>query len=98
MRDASVEALLGHATAYTVGAGDVLQITVWDHPELAAASGSPSPAAARTFDPPPGFIIDDTGSLRFPFAGNIHVQGHDGRRSSTQACRGTRQVVFAILK
>ncbi|AXF12309.1 sugar ABC transporter substrate-binding protein [Paraburkholderia graminis] len=73
--DASVEALLGHATAYTVGAGDVLQITVWDHPELAAASGSPSPAAARAFDPPPGFIIDDTGSLRFPFAGNIHVQG-----------------------
>ncbi|MFM0735999.1 polysaccharide biosynthesis/export family protein [Paraburkholderia xenovorans] len=73
--DASASALLGSSQPYTIGAGDVLQITVWDHPELAAALGSQPPANARTYDPPPGFIVDDGGYLRFPFVGNIHVEG-----------------------
>lgn len=73
--DESASALLGRAQAYTIGVGDVLQITVWDHPELAAALGSQPPANARTYDPPPGFIVDDTGYLRFPFVGNIRVEG-----------------------
>ncbi|TCK86889.1 polysaccharide export outer membrane protein [Paraburkholderia sp. BL9I2N2] len=73
--DASASALLGRGQAYTIGAGDVLQITVWDHPELAAALGAQPPANARTYDPPPGFVVDDTGYLRFPFVGNIHVEG-----------------------
>ncbi|WP_456264759.1 polysaccharide biosynthesis/export family protein [Paraburkholderia nemoris] len=73
--DESASALLGRSQAYTIGVGDVLQITVWDHPELAAALGSQPPANARTYDPPPGFIVDDTGYLRFPFVGNIRVEG-----------------------
>ncbi|WP_168792134.1 polysaccharide biosynthesis/export family protein [Paraburkholderia aromaticivorans] len=73
--DADTRVLLGHASAYTVGVGDVLQITVWDHPELAAALGAQSPANARAYDPPPGFIVDDNGRLRFPFAGTIRVEG-----------------------
>lgn len=73
--DESASALLGRSQAYTIGIGDVLQITVWDHPELAAALGSQPPANARTYDPPPGFIVDDTGYLRFPFVGNIRVEG-----------------------
>ncbi|MFM0591929.1 polysaccharide biosynthesis/export family protein [Paraburkholderia dilworthii] len=73
--DASASALLGRGQAYTIGAGDVLQITVWDHPELAAALGAQPPANARAFDPAPGFVVDDTGYLRFPFVGNIHVEG-----------------------
>lgn len=73
--DADLSALLGHSPAYTLGIGDVLQITVWDHPELAAALGAQPPANARAYDPPPGFIVDDNGRLRFPFAGAIRVQG-----------------------
>ncbi|MFM0502660.1 polysaccharide biosynthesis/export family protein [Paraburkholderia caffeinilytica] len=73
--DESASALLGRGQAYTIGVGDVLQITVWDHPELAAALGSQPPANARAYDPPPGFIVDDTGYLRFPFVGNIRVEG-----------------------
>ncbi|WP_175051777.1 polysaccharide biosynthesis/export family protein [Paraburkholderia sediminicola] len=73
--DESASALLGRSQAYTIGVGDVLQITVWDHPELAAALGSQPPANARVYDPPPGFIVDDTGYLRFPFVGNIRVEG-----------------------
>ncbi|WP_310118586.1 polysaccharide biosynthesis/export family protein [Paraburkholderia terricola] len=73
--DASAGVLLGRAQAYTIGVGDVLQITIWDHPELAAALGAQPPANVRAYDPPPGFIVDDSGNLRFPFAGSIHVEG-----------------------
>jgi polysaccharide biosynthesis/export protein len=73
--DAEARALFAAPTPYTVGAGDVLQITVWDHPELAAAMGTQPPANSRVSDPPPGFVVDDRGDLRFPFVGNISVQG-----------------------
>jgi len=73
--EASARALYGHGHAYTIGPADVLQITVWDHPELAAALGAQPPANARVFDPPPGFVVDDAGNLRFPFVGNLHVEG-----------------------
>ncbi|WP_241019010.1 polysaccharide biosynthesis/export family protein [Paraburkholderia sp. Tr-20389] len=61
--------------AYTVGAGDVLQITVWDHPELAAALGTQSQSSARAADAPPGFVVDQDGTLQFPFVGRIQVAG-----------------------
>jgi polysaccharide export outer membrane protein len=61
--------------SYKIGAGDVLQITVWDHPELAAALGGQTQAAARPSDAPPGFVVDDAGYLVFPYAGRIHVAG-----------------------
>ncbi|WP_436972074.1 polysaccharide biosynthesis/export family protein [Paraburkholderia fungorum] len=73
--DANLAALLARAQSYTVGAGDVLQITVWDHPELAAALGAQPPADSRAYDPPPGFVIDDSGFLRFPYVGSVRVQG-----------------------
>jgi polysaccharide biosynthesis/export protein len=73
--DARIRTLFHPRRAYTVGAGDVLQITVWDHPELAAALGSQPAADARASDPPPGFVVDDNGYLRFPYAGRFSVAG-----------------------
>ncbi|SAK79289.1 polysaccharide export protein [Caballeronia catudaia] len=60
---------------YRIGPGDVLQITVWDHPEIAAAAGAPLQGTARTADPAPGFVVDQSGNLQFPYVGNIHVAG-----------------------
>jgi polysaccharide export outer membrane protein len=64
---------------YRIGTGDVLQITVWDHPELAAALGPQSAAAAanntRTSEPLPGFTVDEKGYVRFPYAGAVQVAG-----------------------
>ncbi|AOK46154.1 sugar ABC transporter substrate-binding protein [Burkholderia sp. MSMB617WGS] len=62
-------------SGYTIGRGDVLQITVWDHPELAAALGAQQQTAARTADAPAGFVVDQDGTLQFPFVGRIAVAG-----------------------
>ncbi|ORC47965.1 sugar ABC transporter substrate-binding protein [Burkholderia sp. A27] len=68
--------LFGKPPSYKVGPGDVLQIVVWDHPELAAALGQP-PANAKTSDAAPGFLIDENGDVQFPYAGTVHVAGKD---------------------
>ncbi|PMS11658.1 sugar ABC transporter substrate-binding protein [Trinickia caryophylli] len=69
-----VAALFGKPSAYTVGPGDVLQITVWDHPELAAALGQPA-QTTRDADAAPGFVVDEAGNIQFPYAGTLHVAG-----------------------
>lgn len=81
MRDADRNAaprfpdLMTPLSAYAVGYGDVLQITVWDHPELALALGSQPQSSTRPSDAPAGFVVDQNGDLQFPFAGRIHVAG-----------------------
>jgi polysaccharide export outer membrane protein len=60
---------------YTLGAGDVLQITVWDHPELTAAMGTQSQNQVRPSDAPAGFVVDQGGNIAFPYAGVINVMG-----------------------
>lgn len=68
-------ALFDRPAVYTLGTGDVLQITVWDHPELAVAQGAPQQTNLRPFDPPQGFVIDDAGNVQVPYAGNVPVSG-----------------------
>ncbi|WP_175767016.1 polysaccharide biosynthesis/export family protein [Burkholderia cenocepacia] len=73
---ASLSALTAaRAPAYRIGPGDVLQITVWDHPELAAAQGSASQTPPRAADPVAGFVVDDRGNLTFPYAGTLKMAG-----------------------
>jgi polysaccharide export outer membrane protein len=68
--------LLGTPQPYTVGPGDVLQIVVWDHPEFAAALGSSQgQSSSRSGDPFAGFVVDQSGSLTFPYAGTLRVAG-----------------------
>ncbi|KEZ02587.1 sugar ABC transporter substrate-binding protein [Burkholderia sp. MSh2] len=69
---------------YTIGRGDVLQITVWDHPELAAALGAPAQAAPRAADAAPGFVVDQDGTLQFPYAGRLPVAGLTAEQVQTQ--------------
>ncbi|WP_322105706.1 polysaccharide biosynthesis/export family protein [Paraburkholderia sp. J41] len=71
-----VKLLSGAPKPYAIGAGDVLQIVVWDHPEIAAAMGTGgSQASSRPGDPFSGFTVDQTGDLQFPYAGALHVAG-----------------------
>nr|WP_236078306.1 polysaccharide biosynthesis/export family protein [Paraburkholderia nemoris] len=82
MREADAQAnavqlgeLMSKPEPYTLGVGDVLQITVWDHPELMAALGAQTQTNNRPFDPAQGFVIDTNGNVQMPYAGNVHVAG-----------------------
>ena len=76
--EASAESLglFGKPSPYKIGPGDVLQITVWDHPELAAAVGQVT-QVNRPADAVPGFLVDEEGNVQFPYAGTLHVAGKD---------------------
>ena len=54
---------------YHIGPGDILQITVWDHPELTIPAGS--------FRDPEdsGQQVGDDGNLYYPYVGVIHAAG-----------------------
>jgi polysaccharide biosynthesis/export protein len=71
----SAASLVTTPAPYVLGPGDVLNITVWDHPELAAAQAGTSQTATRAADPVAGFVIDQKGDLMFPYAGRVHVAG-----------------------
>jgi len=68
--------LFGKPGVYRIGPGDVLQIIVWDHPELAAAVGQVT-QVQRPADAVPGFLVDESGNIQFPYAGTLHVAGKD---------------------
>lgn len=73
--------LTAPAPPYTIGAGDILAILVWGHPELAAATlsaQSPLISAAEqaaAMAAPQGFVVGEQGTIQFPFAGNLPVAG-----------------------
>jgi len=77
---------------YTLGAGDVLQITVWDHPELTAAMGTQSQNQVRPSDAPAGFVVDQEGNIAFPYAGVFNVMGLRTDQVQTQLYRRLTKV------
>jgi polysaccharide export outer membrane protein len=67
--------LFAKPAGYKLGSGDVLQITVWDHPELAAAVGQPA-QNTKTSDAAPGFVVNSEGNIQFPYIDKpIHAAG-----------------------
>jgi polysaccharide export outer membrane protein len=71
----AVRDLMTQPPPYVIGVGDVLDITVWGHPELLAAQGPQSQTVTRQSDPLPGFVVDQSGNVQFPYAGNVHMAG-----------------------
>lgn len=72
-----VQHLFGKAEPYRVGPGDILNIVVWNHPELALTpAGSASTAIVTGVNElGNGYNVGPDGTIQFPFAGSIHVAG-----------------------
>ena len=63
------ELLTTEPKVYRIGAGDVLFITVWDHPELTVPSGSQQQVISN------GRVVHPNGELFYPHVGTVMAMG-----------------------
>jgi polysaccharide export outer membrane protein len=94
-----VEELFATPTPYRIGAGDIISVVVWDHPELVFPTQTYSIGAA--FEIPtssggsnmPGYVVSPNGDIQFPYAGVMHVAGKTANQVRDEMARVLSRVV-----
>ena len=85
---AEVKALIGTPQPYTIGPGDVLNIVVWDHPELALTpAGGLGTDTASLSGVGNGYNVSPDGRIQFPYIGTVKLSGlteYEARELITQ--------------
>lgn len=71
----TLQELVVPAKPYTIGVGDVLGVTVWDHPQLALPPTTTSGSSQEAGTIPNGYLVSDEGTIQFPYVGDFKVQG-----------------------
>lgn len=72
-----IRRLFGVAKPYLIGPGDIINIVVWDHPELvlpAAGSTSANDSSSLT-GVGNGYNVGSDGTIQFPYVGYLKVSG-----------------------
>ena len=92
--------------AYKVGPGDVLNVIVWDHPELStpmsmtgaatqvAGIGQSRTGSNNSFSTnSSGILVNASGNIYFPYAGKIHVGGMTVEQLRTMLTKRIRRYI-----
>ncbi len=77
---ADVKSLFAEGQAYGIGAGDVVEVVVWNHPELTLI-----PAGASVI--PAGFNVSLDGMIQFPLIGTFKIVGLTENQARTALTR-----------
>lgn len=71
-----VKQLFGTPSQYRIGAGDILNIVVWDHPELVLQpAGSITTDAVSGSPVSNGYNVSQDGQIQFPYVGTFKAGG-----------------------
>ena len=71
-----VQHLFASAAQYRIGGGDILNIVVWDHPELTLMpAGSLNTDAISGSPVSNGYNVSQAGMIQFPYVGSFQVGG-----------------------
>jgi polysaccharide export outer membrane protein len=90
-----VARFFGQAQPYTIGTSDIINVVVYDHPELLPGAGT---VISQQADPTgissaPGFIVDGEGMIFFPYAGRIQVAGLTESQAAELVARRIARVI-----
>ncbi len=71
----TLQELVVPAQPYAIGVGDVLGVTVWDHPQLALPALTVMGSNQEAGTIPNGYLVSNEGTIQFPYVGDFRVQG-----------------------